>query len=435
MARRRANRQAAPFSRGLPNEHPKRPGRKSGAAYGRAAHRRPPPRVDVTHDAPLPAQCPDCGGSVCAPPRRLAVPRRPARAAPRRPRVSRRGRPVPAVSPPRPGPPSAANLRRARRRGRAARAAGRRARRDPQQTAAASPSAGSGTCCATASASPSRAAAWSMRSTAPRARRSRPTRRCAPTVRGSPVVTPDETGWKVGGHSTTGSGPSRRGTPRPTRSKTGAALRKRPGCSAPTTPACCSATAGPRIANSSHAAHQTCLAHLLRRCRTMRLDHPSSSLCPPGAGAAAGRPRDPRSPPRRHRLGPRPRGRARPLRQPPRTGCSRRRPSRLADARRFAAHLRTEFDGRLPLPLRPHARRHQLARRARPAACRDHPQDVRRRQSHRCAARRPSRSSPRSSAPPSSAASTPRTVLVTRAAGADARRPRRLSISSATLTR
>ena len=54
MARRRANRQAAPFSRGLPKEHPERPGRKSGTAYGRAAHRRPPPRVDVTNDAPLP---------------------------------------------------------------------------------------------------------------------------------------------------------------------------------------------------------------------------------------------------------------------------------------------------------------------------------------------------------------------------------------------
>jgi len=44
MARRRANRQAAPFSRGLPKEPPERPGRKGGAAYGPKAHRRPPPR-------------------------------------------------------------------------------------------------------------------------------------------------------------------------------------------------------------------------------------------------------------------------------------------------------------------------------------------------------------------------------------------------------
>ncbi|MBA3640992.1 MAG: hypothetical protein H0W53_17360, partial [Acidobacteria bacterium] len=34
MARRRATRQAAPFSRGLPKAHPARPGRKPGAAYG-----------------------------------------------------------------------------------------------------------------------------------------------------------------------------------------------------------------------------------------------------------------------------------------------------------------------------------------------------------------------------------------------------------------
>ena len=54
MARRRATRQAAPFSRRLPKEHPARPGRKAGAADGRKAHRRPPPHVDVTHDTPLP---------------------------------------------------------------------------------------------------------------------------------------------------------------------------------------------------------------------------------------------------------------------------------------------------------------------------------------------------------------------------------------------
>ena len=64
MARRRATRQAAPFSRGLPKADPERPGRKSGLAYGRRAHRRPPARIDLTHDAPLPPRCPDCGGVV-----------------------------------------------------------------------------------------------------------------------------------------------------------------------------------------------------------------------------------------------------------------------------------------------------------------------------------------------------------------------------------
>lgn len=63
-ARRQANRQAAPFSRGLPKADPERPGRKSGSAYGRHAHRSPPARIDETHDAPLPPHCPDCGGPV-----------------------------------------------------------------------------------------------------------------------------------------------------------------------------------------------------------------------------------------------------------------------------------------------------------------------------------------------------------------------------------
>ena len=63
-ARRAVSRQAAPFSRGAPTAHPRRPGRKPGAAYGPRAHRRVPPRVDATHDAPLPARCPHCAGPV-----------------------------------------------------------------------------------------------------------------------------------------------------------------------------------------------------------------------------------------------------------------------------------------------------------------------------------------------------------------------------------
>jgi transposase len=44
--RRAAKRQAAPFSKGDPAPHPKRPGRKPGVAYGTRAHRRPPEHVD-----------------------------------------------------------------------------------------------------------------------------------------------------------------------------------------------------------------------------------------------------------------------------------------------------------------------------------------------------------------------------------------------------
>jgi len=54
-ARRAMHRQAAPFSRGLPQRPPRRPGRKAGAAYGRKAHRSLPAYIDQTHDAPLPA--------------------------------------------------------------------------------------------------------------------------------------------------------------------------------------------------------------------------------------------------------------------------------------------------------------------------------------------------------------------------------------------
>jgi len=63
---RSAKRQAAPFSKGEPKKNPKKPGRKKGKQHGDHAHREPPPpaRVEETLDAPLPEQCPDCGGEV-----------------------------------------------------------------------------------------------------------------------------------------------------------------------------------------------------------------------------------------------------------------------------------------------------------------------------------------------------------------------------------
>jgi transposase len=62
--RRAARRQAAPFSRNDPVLTPKRAGRKPGAAYGRRAHRRPPERVDQVVAVGLPACCPGCGGEL-----------------------------------------------------------------------------------------------------------------------------------------------------------------------------------------------------------------------------------------------------------------------------------------------------------------------------------------------------------------------------------
>src|SRR5580658_4017775 len=63
---RTAKRQAAPFSKGEPKKKPKKPGRKSGEQHGKHAHREPPPpdRVDEKLDAVLPDRCLGCGGDV-----------------------------------------------------------------------------------------------------------------------------------------------------------------------------------------------------------------------------------------------------------------------------------------------------------------------------------------------------------------------------------
>lgn len=57
-------RPAAPFSKGPPTPDPKRPGRKPGRAYGPKAHRAPPPRIDEVYAVPLPPRCPACGGTL-----------------------------------------------------------------------------------------------------------------------------------------------------------------------------------------------------------------------------------------------------------------------------------------------------------------------------------------------------------------------------------
>lgn len=60
----RANkRQAAPFSRGQQKANPKPPGRKPGAAYGRRYGKALPKKVDEVIPVPLPARC-SCGGRV-----------------------------------------------------------------------------------------------------------------------------------------------------------------------------------------------------------------------------------------------------------------------------------------------------------------------------------------------------------------------------------
>jgi transposase len=61
--RRAAKRQAAPHSKGTHVEHPKRSGRPPGEGYGTKAYRRVPDHIDETVEVPCPAHC-DCGGEV-----------------------------------------------------------------------------------------------------------------------------------------------------------------------------------------------------------------------------------------------------------------------------------------------------------------------------------------------------------------------------------
>ncbi|HLO08577.1 MAG TPA: IS66 family transposase [Terriglobales bacterium] len=63
-ALRASKRQAAPHSRGTPKANPQRPGRKPGRRYGLHACRPIPARVDERFTVPLPECCPHCGGGV-----------------------------------------------------------------------------------------------------------------------------------------------------------------------------------------------------------------------------------------------------------------------------------------------------------------------------------------------------------------------------------
>lgn len=65
-ARRATKRQAAPFSRGArkPNHERKRPGRRAGQDYGRRGRRLPPEVPDENHEVPLPDACPNCGSDL-----------------------------------------------------------------------------------------------------------------------------------------------------------------------------------------------------------------------------------------------------------------------------------------------------------------------------------------------------------------------------------
>jgi transposase len=79
---RAGKRQAAPFSKAPPKADPKPPGRKSGENYGTHTRRAIPDQIDETHEAPLPQSCPGCGGDDIRPTGvaqqyQVEIPRRP----------------------------------------------------------------------------------------------------------------------------------------------------------------------------------------------------------------------------------------------------------------------------------------------------------------------------------------------------------------------
>jgi transposase len=270
-ARRAGHRQAAPFAKPL-TPHPRRPGRKAGAQYGPKAHRRRPHHVDECYEAPLPCACPDCGGVV------------------RETRVTTQYQeelPVPRVV-----------VREFRIHIGACRACGRRVQgRHPLQTSdaigAARAQLGAQVIAFAVILNKQLGLSFGKIATVFRQQyrltvtRSglvhavhRAARQAQPTytalcqqVRGSPVVTPDETGWKVGGHLQwlwTATTPTTtvyailagRGYPEAATllGEDFAGVIVRDGW-AP-------------YRRFTKAVHQTCLAHLLRRSRLLEADHP-----------------------------------------------------------------------------------------------------------------------------------------------------------------
>jgi transposase len=267
--RRAAKRQAAPFSKDAPTPNPKRPGRKPGAAYGTRAHRRPPEHVDQVVTVGLPACCPGCGGELVL--ERVAAQH------------------VEDLPPTRP-----LAIRYQVHVGRC-RSCGRRVQpRHPEQTSDALGAAG-------AQLGPRAVAlaAWLSKGLGVPAGKiarllghlgldvtpggvtqavARAARRCQPTyqaliegVRASPVVAPDETGWRVGGvrawlWAFAGAQVTVYRIARG-RGYTDAAAVLGEGYSG-----VLERDGWAPYRRFAHATHQTCLAHLLRRCRELLAD-------------------------------------------------------------------------------------------------------------------------------------------------------------------
>ena len=338
-ARRAGARQAAPFSKGAPTPHPKRPGRKRGAAHGRHGQRAVPAVVHETHEAPLPPGCPSCGGRVEA--ERVA---------------DQYQEDLPIIRP---------VVRRFRVHiGRCTQCHRRVQGRHPWQTSdalgAAAVQLGPQALAFAVTLNKQFGVSFGKIATLFHQRLGltltrgaivralhRTARQAAPTyealcqtVRGSPMVSPDETGWRVGGrlHWLWAFA---------TPDTTVYAIRQ--GRGFPEAASILGADFGGVLVRDgwapyrklTRAAHQTCLAHLLRRCRLLIGDHPRAPL--PAEvqtvlrGALALRDRR-----RAGTVSPHGVASAR-GRLISRLGTVLDRSSTVADVERFAAHLTVEF--------------------------------------------------------------------------------------------
>lgn len=270
-ARRAGFRQAAPFAKPLARR-PRRPGRKAGPAYGPKTRRRIPPRIDATYEARLPARCSRCNGAVVH--TRIAS-------------QYQEELPVPRV-----------RVRHFRVHvGRCRRCGHRVQGRHPLQTSdalgAAAAQLGPEAIALAVVLNKQLGLSFGKVATLFRqqygltvtrsglvqavhraARQARPTYDAlCETVRGSPVVTPDETGWKVAGTLQwlwTVATPD----------TTVYAIQPGRGFSEAAT-LLGEDFAGVIVRDGwapyrrfTHAVHQTCLAHLLRRCRLLQTDYP-----------------------------------------------------------------------------------------------------------------------------------------------------------------
>lgn len=337
-ARRAGRRQAAPFAKPL-TRHPRRPGRKAGRAYGQPARRRVPRRIDETHDAPLPARCPGCGDRVLETGLEMQY---------------QEELPVPRVV------VRAFRIHIGRCRSCSRRVQGRHPLQTSDALGAAAAQLGPQAIAFAVvlnkqlGLSYGKVAALFQQQyklTVTRsglvhavhraARQAHPTYTalCA-TVRGSPMVSPDETGWNVGG--------SLQwlwafATPDTT------VYRIQPGRGFEEAAAVLGADfAGVLVRDGwapyrqfTAAAHQTCLAHLLRRCRLIATDHPHTTFAVDVQTilqqALALRDRHHRAEVSSHGLAVA-RGHLM-----TRLGQRLDRPSRVADVRRFTRHLHREF--------------------------------------------------------------------------------------------